>query len=216
QIDVAGDLMVAVGLESLKADATVIQFYTGTPDPLKEFTLQVGDWAQRMGLMEVKSFVLTDPDLLAWFSGDAIQAENAKSRTYSAARTTLQVGLLEILSRNINAPKPLNLYEIGEVLALTPEQTVQESVFWSFASLDFKASFATAKSYMQTMLKALNIPYQLVACDDSRYIPGRGATVIVNQQPVGHFGEIHPEILNRFSFPEPICAGELNCQQLLT
>ncbi|NJR41079.1 MAG: phenylalanine--tRNA ligase subunit beta [Leptolyngbyaceae cyanobacterium CSU_1_4] len=113
QIDIAGDLMVAVGLDQLKADLGVIRFHTGTADSLKDLSHTVGDWAQRMGLMEVKSFILTDPEILTLFSPHAIQTENAKSRSYSAARTTLQAGLLEILSHNISAPKPLNLYEIG-------------------------------------------------------------------------------------------------------
>jgi phenylalanyl-tRNA synthetase beta chain len=28
---------------------------------------------------------------------------------------------------------------------------------------------------------------------------------------VGEFGEIHPQVLTYFSFPEPVCAGELDC-----
>jgi phenylalanyl-tRNA synthetase beta chain len=214
QIDLAGDLLVAVGIDNLRADLGVIRFHTGAADPLKEFSYQVGDWAQRMGLMEVKSFVLTDPELLDLFSGDAVLTENAKSRTYSSVRTTLQTGLLEILSRNISAPKPLSLYEIGEVLQLS-ETDVYETVYWSFASLDSRASFATAKSYVQTLLKSLKIGYELVECDDRRYIPDRAASVIINGQTVGHFGEIHPAILQHFSFPEPVCSGELDCGLLL-
>lgn len=214
QIDIAGDLMVAVGLDNLKADLGVIQFHTGTADPLKELSHTVGDWAQRMGLMEVKSFILTDPEMLAFFSPNAVQTENAKSRSYSAARTTLQAGLLEILSHNISAPKPLNLYEIGEVLQRSATGEVSEMLCWSFASLDSRASFATAKSYMQTLLKALKISYELVPYDEPRYISHRAAAVQVNERTIGHFGEINPNILQYFSFPEPVCSGELDCRGL--
>ncbi len=214
QIDIAGDLMVAVGLDNLKADLGVIRFHTGTPDPLKELSYTVGNWAQRMGLMEVKSFILTDPEMLALFSPHAIQTENAKSRTYSAARTTLQAGLLEILSHNISAPKPLNLYEIGEVLQGSETGEVYETLCWSFASLDSRASFATAKSYIQTLLNALKIPYELTDCQEPRYISHRAAAVQINGRTIGHFGEIHPNILQYFSFPEPVCSGELDCRGL--
>jgi phenylalanyl-tRNA synthetase beta chain len=214
QIDIAGDLMVAVGLDNLKADLGVIRFHTGTPDPLKELSHTVGDWAQRMGLMEVKSFILTDPEILMLFSPNAVQAENAKSRTYSAARTTLQAGLLEILSRNISAPKPLNLYEIGEVLQGSETGEVYETLYWSFASLDSRASFATAKSYVQTLLKALKVSYELIDCQETRYISQRAAAVQVNGRTIGHFGEINPHILQYFSFPEPVCSGELDCRGL--
>jgi phenylalanyl-tRNA synthetase beta chain len=229
QIDIAGDLLVAVGIDNLKPDLGVIRFHTGAADPLKEFSYQVGDWAQRMGLMEVKSFVLTDPEMLDLFSSHAVLTENAKSRTYSSVRTTLQTGLLEILSRNISAPKPLNLYEIGEVLHLSDssgcevngcevngcEVNVYETLCWSFASLDSRASFATAKSYVQTLLKALKVSYELIACEEPRYIARRAAAVMVKGQVVGHFGEISPSILQHFSFPEPVCSGELDCGKLL-
>lgn len=215
QIDIAGDLLVAVGIENLQADFTSLQFYTGEADRLRSFVLKVGDWAQRMGLMEVKSYILTAPDLLEHFSSTYVQTANAKSRTYSATRTTLQAGLLEILSRNINAPKPINIYEIGEVLNLKSDGSIQETFLWGFASLDARASFAIAKSYIQTLLHALRIDYTLVECDASYYIPGRAASVIIDQQIVGQFGEIHPEVLQAFSFPEPVCSGELNCEILM-
>ncbi|MEY2976681.1 MAG: hypothetical protein RLZZ435_819, partial [Cyanobacteriota bacterium] len=221
EIDLAGDLLVAIGLENLQVDYSDFHFFLGHADPLKAFALQVGDWAQRMGLLEVKSYILTDPDLLSGFVADPhrlLRAYNSRSRSHSTARPTLQAGLLEILSRNIQAPKPLQIYEVGEVLLpqgddLKADQ-FRETVYWGFAVLDSQASFTIAKSYTQTLLKALEIPFQLTPCSDRRYVPQRAATVMVQGQAIGHFGEIHPQILEQFSFPEPVCAGELDCQAL--
>lgn len=218
EIDIAGDLMVAIGLGNLQAEPTALRFHTGAADPLRDFVLSVGDQAQRMGLMEVKSFVLTDPEVLSGFTQDALLTANAKSRSFSALRNTLQAGLLEILSRNISAPKPINIYETGEVITPNGESAGSlgpESFYWGFASLDARASFATAKSYVQTLLKALNVAYDLEPCVASHYISGRAASVVVQGQIAGHFGEIHPELLSQFSFPEPVCSGELDCRQLM-
>jgi phenylalanyl-tRNA synthetase beta chain len=214
EVDIAGDLMVALGIDSLQAEPLAVKFHMGDADPLRQFVFRVGDLAQRMGLMEVKSYILTDPDILTLFADNYMQAGNAKSRTFSSTRTTLQAGLLDILSRNINAPKPINIYETGEVLHLKGDGTVDEGYYWGFASLDARASFTTAKGYMQTMLKALGITYDLAPCDAAYYIAGRAATVLVQGQPVGQFGEIHPAVLHHFSFPEPVCAGEIDCRQL--
>lgn len=216
EVDIAGDLMVALGVDNLSPDLTAIKFYTGDANSLKTFVFQVGDLAQRMGLMEVKSFILTDPDLLTLFPAPAVQTGNAKSRTYSATRTTLQAGLLDILSRNINAPKPINIYETGEVLCLNGETRIKETCYWGFASLDARASFTVAKSYIQTLLKALNIDYGLVPLEASHYIPGRAATVLIGDRDAGQFGEIAPAVLHHFSFPEPVCAGELDCALLMS
>ncbi|MBE9141008.1 phenylalanine--tRNA ligase subunit beta [Nodosilinea sp. LEGE 07088] len=215
QVDLAGDLLVALGIESLQAEPLAVKFHLGAADPLRQVMFRVGDLAQRMQLMEVKSFVLTDPDMLDLFAAPYVQTGNAKSRTYSATRTTLQAGLLDILARNINAPKPINIYETGEVLRFTPTGDIRESQGWAFASLDARASFTTAKAYMQTLLKALGLSYELAVGEARYYIPGRAATVLIDGQVVGEFGEIHPQVLEYFSFPEPVCAGELDCSASL-
>jgi phenylalanyl-tRNA synthetase beta chain len=215
QVDIAGDLLVALGIDTLKAEPLAVKFHLGAADPLRQRMFRVGDLAQRMELMEVKSFVLTDPEILDLFERPYGQTSNAKSRTYSATRTTLLAGLLDILARNISAPKPINIYETGEVLRFTPTGDLRESQGWGFASLDARASFTTAKAYMQTMLKALGLSYELAVCDAPYYIAGRAARVLVEGQPVGEFGEIHPQVLEHFSFPEPVCAGELDCSVCL-
>ncbi|MEA5448162.1 phenylalanine--tRNA ligase subunit beta [Leptolyngbya sp. CCNP1308] len=215
QVDLAGDLLVALGIGSLQAEPLTVKFHLGEAAPLRQAMFKVGDLAQRMGLMEVKSFVLTDPEMLDLFGATYVQTGNAKSRTFSATRTTLVAGLLDILARNISAPKPINIYETGEVLRFAATNTPHESQCWSFASLDARASFTTAKAYMQTMLKALELSYDLARCDAPYYLAGRAATVLIDGQPAGEFGEIHPQILEHFSFPEPVCAGELNCSASL-
>jgi phenylalanyl-tRNA synthetase beta chain len=225
QTDIAGDLMVAIGLDTMQPDPTAVQFYTGQADALKTFVAQVGDLAQRMGLMEVKSFILTDPQLLALVApedsgGAAVQIGNAKSRSFSTTRTTLLAGLLETLSRNINAPKPINIYETGAVLQRqvsteSGEPTIAEATHWGFASFDARAAFSGAKAYVQTLLKALAIDYELAPCDRPVYLPGRAAQVVIGGTAIGHFGEIHPQVLAQFSFPEPICAGELDCGAMM-
>ncbi len=215
EVDIAGDLMVALGIDSFQAEPLAVKFHLGEADLLRQFVFKVGDQAQRMGLMEVKSYILTDPEVISPFSQNYIQTDNAKSRTFSTTRPTLQAGLLEILSRNINAPKPINIYETGEVLRLLPDGGVYENYHWAFASLDARASFSTAKACVQTMLKALKIPCELIECEADYYIQGRAATVVVEGEPAGQFGEIHPQVLAHFSFPEPVCAGELDCRCLL-
>lgn len=214
QVDIAGDLLVALGIESLQAEPLTVKFHLGQAAPLPQLGLRLGDLAQRLGLMEVKSYILSDPDLLAHFGHPYLHTSNAKSRTHSATRPTLLAGLLDILSRNINLPKPINIYEIGEVVKEMDSNQVRERLHWGFASLDARASFSTAKAYLQTLLRALGCDYTLIIGEASYYIPGRSARILVRGEALGEFGEIHPALLNAFSFPEPVCVGELDCHTL--
>ena len=206
--------MVALGLDQIQAEPLSVKFHLGQADDQRQFVLRVGDLSQRLGLMEVKGHVLTDPALVEGFSALYLQTSNAKSRIYSATRTTLQLGLIEVLSRNIQAPKPINLYETGEVIRLAATGQGEEFQAWGFASLDARASFSTAQAYVQTLLRALGIDYTLTPGDRPYYIPGRSAQVQVAGERVGEFGEVHPRLLNQFSFPEPIAMGEINLTQI--
>ncbi len=214
-VDIAGDLMVAISTENLQPEPTAVRFHLGKGLPLHDDVLHISDLARRMQLMEVKSFILTDPEILGLFEPPRLTAANAKSRTHSAIRSSLQPGILDILSHHISAPKPINIYELGEVVQLGPDGSLYETFLWGFACLDDKASFATAKSYVQTLLKALKIDFKLEPCTDPRYIQGRAAALVVDEKKIGHFGEISPTLLAQFSFPEPVCSGELDCQQLM-
>jgi phenylalanyl-tRNA synthetase beta chain len=212
EVDIAGDLLIAIGLDNLKPNFGNIKKERGKSNSIKDFTFQLSDIAKRVGLTEIKSLILTDPERLDLFSGNYIQTGNAKSRTFSAVRTSLQPGIIEVLAQNITAPKPINVYEVGETLHLSQEGDVYETISWGFASLGSQASFTIAKSYIQTILKALDITYDLTECNEERYIVGRSAFINVQGIKIGHFGEIHPRILDHFSFPEPICSGEIDCQ----
>ena len=72
-------------------------------------------------------------------------------------------------------------------------------MYWGFASLDARASFTIAKSYVQTLLKALNIDFDLIPYDADHYIAGRAATVLIDGKTAGQFGEIAPAVLEHFS-----------------
>jgi len=51
--------------------------------------------------------------------------------------------------------------------------------------------------------------FKFVACADSTFIEGRTAQIVVNDQVVGLFGEVAPEVLNNFEITSPIVAFEI-------
>jgi phenylalanyl-tRNA synthetase beta chain len=214
EVDIAGDLLIAIGLDNLEPDLTTLNTKQGKSSSLKDYVFEMGDLSQRMGLIEVKSLILIDPAQLSLFANNYVETDNAKSRTFSSVRVSLQPGMIEILSKNITARKPVNIYETGEVLHIREDGSVYETISWGFASLDSQASFTTAKSYIHTMLEVLQVDYQLIECNKGQYISGRAAYIVIDGIRFGHFGEIHPQILNYFSFPEPISSGEVDCKLL--
>jgi phenylalanyl-tRNA synthetase beta chain len=215
QVDLAGDLLVALGISSLQAEPLAVKFHMGEANPLRQAMFKVGDLAQRMELMEVKSFVLTDPDILELFAAPCVQTGNAKSRTFSATAPLYRLGCWIFLARNISAPNRSISTKRGKCCGSGQGAMFTKASAGALPASTPRASFTAAKAYMQTMLKALGLSYDLAVSTAPYYIPGRAATVLMNGQPVGEFGEIHPRVLEHFSFPEPVCAGELNCTDAL-
>ena len=49
---------------------------------------------------------------------------------------------------------------------------------------------------------------------DKAFIPGRGADIIVNGKAIGVFGEIHPEVLEKFDLSNPVAAFEIDLSSI--
>lgn len=212
--DFSGEIIIAEGLRNILEDKEFVRKEIGKPSKIKELEEKLSDISSRMSFQGVSNLVLTNPEYLELFSSDYVLTSNAKSKSYSACRTNTQISLIETLANNLNKTRPLNLYEIGDVIKMNKDGSIYETKSFGFASLGAKSSFSSAKSYMQTVLSQLKTNYNLEECTLERYIPGRAARIISEGESIGHFGEIHPKILNKYSIPEPISSGELDLKKI--
>jgi phenylalanyl-tRNA synthetase beta chain len=83
-------------------------------------------------------------------------------------------------------------------------------------SIHSKAGFTEMKSLVEGTLKELGVQCSLQAGDMGTYIPGRCAVLKVNGKPVGHFGELHPEVIVGYELGYPVVAFELDLQDLMS
>ena len=56
----------------------------------------------------------------------------------------------------------------------------------------------------------LNLSWDVKESEDKAFIKGRRAEIIVNGRSIGVFGEIHPEVLERFELNMPIVGFEID------
>jgi phenylalanyl-tRNA synthetase beta chain len=56
----------------------------------------------------------------------------------------------------------------------------------------------------------LNKDYVLKELEDNMYFPGRGATVILENKPIGTIGVLHPEVLESFGLKNPVSVFEVD------
>lgn len=212
--DFSGEILLADGLDNLLKDKEFIRRGIGKSNKIKDLEVRLADISSRIGFQGVANLILTNPEDLSLFSSDYVSTSNPKNSAYSVCRTNTQISLIETLASNLDKIRPLNIYEIGDVIQSKADDFPYETKMFGFASLGSKSSFSFAKSCVQTILSQLNINYHLENCEMGRYIPGRAATILLGKESIGHFGEIHPKILNKYSIPDPISSGELDLKKI--
>ena len=73
-----------------------------------------------------------------------------------------------------------------------------------------RANFAEIRSYVQALMRELNVEWDVKPSKDEAFIDGRRADIVVNGKVVGVFGEIHPEVLEKFDLNNPVAAFEID------
>ena len=143
-------------------------------------------------------------------------------------RTTLLPGLLRSVARNVaHRADGVALFEVARVYEPTGgelplEAHVLAAVFcgqrrpqeWSAAAAPW--DFFAAKGLLEAALRTLGLPApELAPAEGMPFHPTRGATVSVAGKTAGAFGELHPDVCERFDVLEGTVAFELSLAPLV-
>ena len=169
-----------------------------------------------LGFLEVITFTLTNERVQYEYLGrkaepwkDYVPLMHPLTEEHTIIRTDLLPKLLEVLSVNKHHPMPQRIFEIGDVVV-----GLKNRLRLACCSTHSKANFAEIRSVVQAVMRELNVDWEVEESDDSAFIEGRRANVIVDGKIVGVFGEIHPEVLEKFDIPNPVVAFELDLTEI--
>ncbi|MBA3045498.1 MAG: phenylalanine--tRNA ligase subunit beta [Candidatus Thermoplasmatota archaeon] len=140
-------------------------------------------------------------------SSALVKIQNPINEYLTCVRMTLAPSMMMFLKANKHRDLPQNIFEAGSIVSGT--KTIRHLAALSMHS---KASFTEMKSLVQTVLRDLNITFELVQCDDPVYIPGRAAEIIVADNSIGSFGEYHPQVLENFELGYPVAGFEIELE----
>lgn len=196
---------------------------------------EVKDLLTSSGMQEVINYSLASMDLLERITpvdeeAPPMRLANPMSSTHEYLRTTLHAGLLANLASNQSqGPGPFRLFEAGRVFLPRkgdlPEEveTVaavmagrREESSWLAAQGERDLDFFDAKGAVEWLLARLGIDSAWEPAEHAVYQPGRCAVVKSGDVVLGHVGEIHPAIRERFDLDSGVVAGfELSQSALL-
>ncbi|MCK4310240.1 MAG: phenylalanine--tRNA ligase subunit beta [Methanomicrobia archaeon] len=212
KIDIVEDVAIAYGFNNFKPEIPNISTI-GENDPFEEFLKNVRNLMVGFKLMEVKNYILTNKEDL--FTKMNLKEEkiaemkNALTVEYYALRNLLMPGLMRVYSINTHYEYPQNIFEIGEVFRIENGK-IKEEVNLSVGICHEKANFTECKEILNSFFKNLGISYGIEEKERKCFIDGRAGSIVIDEKPIGHIGEIHPQILSIWNVGMPAAIFEIN------
>ena len=213
-VDVIEDMLIAYGYNNLEP------FYPcmSTQGELSEETdrnrrlreLMVGTGAQ-----EIATFILTNKENLFnkmnLTESQIVEISNPISSNWSTLRNWLTPSLIEFLSKNTKVDYPQRIFELGQVVNLNKrfETGTEDEYKLAYAEAGTNVNFTSAKSILQSIIKATGKNPIFISKDYPSFIPGRSAEVKIGEKSIGIIGEVHPQVLNNWKIEVPIVAWEI-------
>lgn len=184
---------------------------------------RVRDLLAGLGLQEVVNYRLTTPEREARRLPPGLPADDkpyvrlsnpiASDRT--SMRHSLLAGLFDNLERNARLREHIALFEIGPVFMQSEEGVLPDELLrlgivmsgtrnasgWQPADTG-ALDFYDMKGVVQSLLAGLHLA--AVRYEPSQYPvfhPGKCARVLVGDLQVGVFGEVHPQVQERYDWP---------------
>lgn len=197
------------------------------------FEEKLRDELASVGLQEVVTYRFTSPEREAKLLGKPaekyVTLANPISPDRSVMRTNLNVGMMEVVEKNIRLADSLEFFEIGPVfLPIEGEKRPHEEIHLSVAitgkrtkdswDAHYKETldFYDLKGIAEVMAKGLHISGLRFEPAECAYMhPGKCAAVFAGEEKLGILGELHPAIHKEYDLlSSPIILLDLNLEKM--
>lgn len=212
--DVVEDVAIGYGYENFGTSKPVSRTIGGerrmerVADLVRQMLVGYGHWevtTLTLSSMEEQFSKVPFPEV------QAVEVLNPVSEDHNCLRVHIVPSLLTVLRRSKHRDLPQRIFEVGDVVIDTKRRK-----HLAVMSIHSKAGFTEIKSLAEGVLKELGVQCSLVPGDLGMFIPGRCAMVKVNGRTVGHFGEMHPQVITAYELGHPVIAFELDLQDLMS
>ncbi|HYH27360.1 MAG TPA: phenylalanine--tRNA ligase subunit beta, partial [Actinomycetota bacterium] len=180
----------------------------------------------RAGMFEARSTsFVSDRDLSIFEDArrDGLRVANPISEEDARLRTALLPGLLAAARRNLAHRNPsARLFEVGHVFLPGPVEAERVAIVlagsvaeeWSGERRGFDV--LDAKGVLEILMQVLGLAtWSTGEAPGAPYHPGRSAAVLLDGEPIGALGEIHPGVAEALDLPGRVAAFELDARALI-
>eukprot|EP00743_Colponemidia_sp_Colp-15_P001397 GILK01001532.1.p1 GENE.GILK01001532.1~~GILK01001532.1.p1 ORF type:complete len:604 (+),score=105.96 GILK01001532.1:43-1812(+) len=223
--DIAEDVAIAFGYNNVKRKIPSTPTI-GRQQPLNKLTDLLRLELANAGYTECLTMALCSRDEIFKLLRrpddlSAVTIGNPKTFEFQVARTTLLPGLLKTLFENKDHPLPVKLFEVSDVVLKNTDSDVGTSNVRRVAALftSLSSGFEVIHGLLDLLMTKLSVAnYRIEGLEgsgDGVFFPGRQARILVNDQPIGVLGVLHPEVLANFGLSYPASAMEFDLHPFL-
>ncbi len=146
-----------------------------------------------------------------------VEVDNVMSLAYSVLRNRVLPSLLNVEAASSKAFYPHRTFEVGEVAVFDPRQNMGSRTDLDLGALIAhpSANFSEMHSSLDVLLYYLGVEYRLEPAEHPLFLPGRCGRIMVSGGPLGHIGELRPEVLERRQISMPCAAFEVTLNGLM-
>ena len=201
---------------------------------------RIRDILAGIGLYETINYRFTNRDSEAMLVPDGVESSlpraeyveivNPATSERNVLRHTLMINMLESAVNNARYQKTQQVFEIGKVYlqgdGVLPDEPThlgilltgeREAASWQGDGTSETLDFFDLKGVLESLLHSLHIDdFGYERGTHSSFHPGRSANLLLRRKHVGAFGEIHPEVADRFRLSDAkVFYAELEVEHLL-
>ncbi|XP_024360082.1 phenylalanine--tRNA ligase beta subunit, cytoplasmic [Physcomitrium patens] len=235
--DVAEDVAIAYGYNNISR--TVPRSHTqGKQQPLNHFTDLIRAEVAMAGFTEVVTWILCSREENFTMvnrkddGNTAVIIGNPRTADFEVVRSSLLPGMLKTMGSNKDAPRPLKLFEVSDIVRLDSKKDVGAVNSRHLAAIysNMNSGFEVIHGLIDRVFEVLGVRpaefnkgsgtysddgYHIVPSQEPEYFSGRQANIIYAGSCVGSFGIVNPEVMLRFDITDPCSAVELNIEPFL-
>ncbi|WJX45811.1 phenylalanine--tRNA ligase [Trifolium repens] len=244
--DVMEDVAIAYGFNAIMEQAIVDNKGSKrlaaslTLLPLNELSDLIRKEVAMVGFTVVLTFILKENFSMLNRKDDksAVIIGKPRSSDFEAIHTTLMSGILKIVAHNKDHPKPIKIFEVGDIAILADNDVGAKNlrkltalycganagfewiIVLKLTNDDMQIIHGLVDRVMEKNGVTFVSPgdksgYYIERSDEPEFLAGRQARIIYKGTQIGNFGIVHPEVLNNFDIPDPCSFVELNIESFL-
>lgn len=220
-IDIVDDVARAYGFNNMEPSFPNVHSIAETLHE-NDFIEKIRELLAGLGYNETVTFALTNKDdqfrRMNTKPNSFVELGCVKEQTINMVRIWLLPELMKFLVNNRSREYPQKIFEVNDTVVYDEKEDVKSRNITKLCCVNCheKANFTEIKQVLDYLGQTLNLSFRIKELKHGSFIEGRCGSILLNDKEIGFLGELNPVVLENFNLQIPVCALEIDVQELIS